>query len=278
MKSIFSYLNYRQYLREYQEDRKEMDKGYTFRFMAQQMGFSSSNYLMLVMQGKRNLGQDSVEKVVKGLGLGKKEGEYFSYLVQFDQAKSSVKKNHFFTLIASFRKKSTIVRIHENKFNYYDNWYNPVLREVVKYKAAGTDAKEIAQLIEPPILPKHVKKSLRLLQDLGMIKVDKSGRWTQTTDLLETEPEIHSLAVRNFHKKMGELGKEAVERFDAQSREVSSLTVRISEQGFKTMKKRIQDFREELLRLVKDEPDDDRVYQLNFQFFPVSKYPLEKES
>ncbi len=277
MKPIFDFLDYRLFLTEYYQFRKAKDDGYTFRAMARQMGFVSSNYLMLVMQGKRNLGKDSLAKISTGLGLRKKEVQYFSYLVFFDQAKSDVEKNYFFALIAAFRSKSQIVNIHTDKFNYYDKWYNPVLREIVKYQSAKLDLKTIAESVSPPILPKEVKKSLKLLQDLELLKVNKSGKMEQTSDLIQTDREVQSLAVRNFHKKMSDLGKASIDNVQPHAREISSITVRISEKGFDQIKKRIQDFREELLQMVKQDRQDDRVYQLNFQLFPVSKMPLETE-
>jgi uncharacterized protein (TIGR02147 family) len=276
MKSIFEFLDYRLYLKDYYQDRKAADKGYTFRRMAKQMGFGSSNYLMLVMQGKRNVGKESLEKIAKGLDLGKKEAEYFSYLAFFDQAKTNVEKNYFFALIASFRTKSQVVKLHADKFNYYDQWYNPVLREIVKRRRADADPKEIAQSVSPPILPKEARKSLALLRDLGLLKVEH-GRFAQSADLIHTDREVQSLAVRNFHKKMSDLAKEAIDNVDPLSREISSLTLRISEKGFEGMKKRLQEFREELLQMVRGDSGDDRVYQLNFQFFPVSKIPLQED-
>lgn len=277
MKPLFDYLDYRLYLKEYYADRKAGEKGYTFRSMAAQMGFGSSNYLMLVMQGKRNLGRESLDKVAEGLRLGKKEAEYFSYLVFFDQAKTNVEKNYFFSLIASFRSKSRIVQIHADKFKYYDQWYNPVVREIVKGMPAENDPAGIAKQVHPAILPKEAKKSLQLLKDLELITVDGKGRIAQTADLIDTDKEVQSLAVRNFHKKMSDLAKDAIDTVDPLSREISSLTVRISEKGFDSIKQRLQELRQELLQLVQRDKDDDRVYQLNFQFFPVSKVPLEEE-
>ena len=277
MNPIFEFLDYRLFLTAYYNGRKANDKHYTFRAMAKQMGFVSSNYLMLVMQGKRNLGKDSLIKISTGLGLRKKEGQYFSYLVFFDQAKSDVEKNYFFALISAFRSKSQIVNIHADKFNYYDKWYNPVLREIVKYQSAKLDLKTIAESVSPPILPKEVKKSLKLLKDLELLRVNKAGRMEQASDLINTDREVQSLAVRNFHKKMSDLGKASIDSVEPHAREISSVTMRISEKGFDQIKKRIQDFREELLQIVKMDRQDDRVYQLNFQFFPVSKIPLETE-
>lgn len=276
MKPLFDYLDYRLYLKEYYEDRKQGEKGYTFRSMAAQMGFGSSNYLMLVMQGKRNLGRDSLKQVMKGLGLGKREAKYFACLVQFDQARDNAEKNACFSEIAAFRSKSRIVQIHADKFAYYDQWYNPVVREIVKGRSADIDAQEVARNVFPPILPKQAKKSLQLLRDLRLIKVDGRGRIVQTADLIDTDREVQSLAVRNFHKRMSELAKESIDTVDPLSREISSATIRVSGKGFEAVKQRIQEFRQELLQIVQQDEGDDRVYQLNFQLFPVSKTPLEE--
>ena len=44
--------------------------------------------LKLIMEGERNLTEESIEKFVKGLRLKKTEAEYFRILVRFNQTKS----------------------------------------------------------------------------------------------------------------------------------------------------------------------------------------------
>ncbi len=127
-------------------------------------------------------------------------------------------------------------------------------------------------------MPKHAKKSIELLKELKLIEVDRQSRYRQTSKIVNTAPEVQSLAVRNFHKSMCDLAKESIENVSPDKREMSSITGRISGKGFQKIKKRIQDLRDELLQIINDDEQDDRVYQLNFQFFPLSVIDNEDES
>ena len=88
VKALFEYLNYRDYLRDYYEEKKRLSSFYSYRLFSQKAGFSAPNVLKLVTEGKRNLSKESVFKFVKALGFNKKEAEYFENLVFFNQAKS----------------------------------------------------------------------------------------------------------------------------------------------------------------------------------------------
>jgi uncharacterized protein (TIGR02147 family) len=56
-----------------------------------------------------------------------------------------------------------------------------------------------------------------------------------------------------------------------EKREISSITMKISGAGFIRIKRRIQDFKDELMQIIKEDENTDRVYQANFTLFPLSK-------
>ncbi len=89
--------------------------------------------------------------------------------------------------------------------------------------------------------------------------------------LLETEWEIQSLAIRNYHKKMIELAGKSVEEIPVDKRNISGITSKVSQQGYVKITNRIAEFREELMQMIYEDEDVDQVYQINFQIFPVSK-------
>jgi uncharacterized protein (TIGR02147 family) len=105
---------------------------------------------------------------------------------------------------------------------------------------------------------------------LGMIK-KAGGGYEQTSPLIATDPEVNSFAVVNFHRAMGNLAVESLDRIPKNERSVTSCTVRVSPEIFAAMRKKTDDFRQELLALADSAGDGDRVYQVNFQLFPVSK-------
>jgi uncharacterized protein (TIGR02147 family) len=55
-------------------------------------------------------------------------------------------------------------------------------------------------------------------------------------------------------------------------RDISTLTLSISESSLQRMKEKIRECRRELLEIAKADEHADRVYQLNLQLFPLSAF------
>ena len=88
--------------------------------------------------------------------------------------------------------------------------------------------------------------------------------------MISSEYEIKSFVLRNFHSEMIGLAKEALERFEPQEREISSLTLGVSQKCYGRIKERIRTFKQELLSMVTDDTSDsETVCQCNFQLFPL---------
>jgi uncharacterized protein (TIGR02147 family) len=64
---------------------------------------------------------------------------------------------------------------------------------------------------------------------------------------------------------------EAIDRVPREEREISSLTLCVSQDALLRLKERIREFRRELLQLAELEGEPERVVQLNFQLFPLSR-------
>src|SRR3989338_9919808 len=84
--NIFEYDNYRSFLKDLYALLKQEKSAFSFRFFSRQAGFRSPNFLKLVMEGKRNLSPESIEKFAKGLKLNKNEADFFRRLVLLNQA------------------------------------------------------------------------------------------------------------------------------------------------------------------------------------------------
>jgi uncharacterized protein (TIGR02147 family) len=270
MINIFEFTDYRAYLRAYFDDRKKTDTRFSHRWLAQRLDLSTSNFIMLVMQGKRNLNQSLCLKISEVFKHSRKEAEYFENMVRFIQSGTSKEKDLYFSRLAALRKNIKVDKIEENQYEYYSNWYNPVIRELVT--SPGFDGKPdtLCRLLQPSITPKQAKRSIELLQKLGLIKKRGSG-YVQTAPLIATGPEVNSLAVANFHRAMGRLAVEALDRIPKQERNITASTVYLTADMFDTVRKKIEDFRKELLALAETVKEGERVYQINFQVFPVSK-------
>lgn len=269
--NIYNYTDYQKYLKEWYEFKKNQPEGFSYRTMNDVMGFTSPNYLKLIIDGDRHVGRSSIKKIVDGLQLSKLEGEYFSYLVFFAKAKNHVDRNFYYGQIARIRNSKIIGEITNDKYIYYDSWYNPIIRELVVGKVKNKiNYSELAREVHPSIHHKQAKKAVELLEDLGFITVDDAGVFHHASPLINTVNELNSCALKLYHSKMIELGKESINNQPSDKREISAATLRVSEKGFSRIKKRIQEFREELLHIAQEDTDVDRVAQINMQLFPVS--------
>jgi uncharacterized protein (TIGR02147 family) len=147
------------------------------------------------------------------------------------------------------------------------------VRELLAFYKFNGDYKELAKSVDPPISPSQAKKAITLLERLRLIKKGPDGFYSQTDNLISTGYDAKTVAINNFQLSTLDLAKESIDRFPKQERDISTLTLSFSGPLYHTLSEKLKNFRRELLELVKNDPNPvDRVYQINFQIFPLSKY------
>ncbi|MBR2095357.1 MAG: TIGR02147 family protein, partial [Fibrobacter sp.] len=76
MKPITEYQDYREYMRDFYEERKRSSL-FSWREFSKLAGFTSPNYIQLVCEGKSRLSKTGVEKVATAMELAGSDREYF---------------------------------------------------------------------------------------------------------------------------------------------------------------------------------------------------------
>jgi uncharacterized protein (TIGR02147 family) len=274
--SIFDYLDYRTFLKDTFRYRKEQEAFFSHRYFARRAGFSAPNFVQLVITGRRNLTSASIPKVAKGLSLKAKEREYFECLVLMNQADSHDERNHYYQKMTGIRGVGAGKKLEKASFDYFSNWYYPVIREVATWGNGSMTAAEIAALLQPPVAVKEARRALTALMDLGLLEKDDQGRWRQCDAAVTTGPEVRSLVLANYHREMMRLAGESLERYPAEARDITSLTVSMSRDAMAALKEKIASFRRELLDLACQEEEPGQVVQINFQAFPLTKVSPER--
>lgn len=268
---VFDYLDYRAFLGDAYLDLKANQRGFSYRWFARRAGMSSPNFLKLVIDGKRNLSPASAGSFAEALGLAERETEFFANLVLFDQAESAADKNKYFESIGRFRKHTRVRKLERDTFDYLSHWYYPAIRELVGCKGFNENPDWIAETLVPRISTRQAQKAIEVLLALGVLERDECGALVQGDALLSTGAEVRSLGVGNFHRQMMARAADSIESIDRSEREISGLTVALSEKSFALFKDRIQKLRAELLDLSSHEDQADRVVQFNFQAFPLAR-------
>jgi uncharacterized protein (TIGR02147 family) len=267
--SLFRFICYQDYLKEYFEARKKADPKFSHRYLSRRLGLSSPNFIMMVMQGKRKLTRSMAFKLSHEFNLSKKEAEYLECMVEFTRAISAKEKDEYFSRMMELRKNTDVNKLVEYQYEYYSKWYNLPVRELVTYPAFKGNYSWLAKNVLPPITPGQAKDSVELLLKLGLLKKKDNG-FVRSSSLITTGPEVSSVAVSNFHRTMARLGSAAIDVIPKDERDMTSCTMNISHKGFEEIKTAIEECRSRILSIGENDVPADRVYHINFHVFPVT--------
>lgn len=268
---MFSYLDYREYMRAYYDAGKEHVKAFSYRYLARKAGFGSPSFIKLVLDGVRNLSEDGARKVSKAFEHDKDEASYFAALVEFEQAAGAREKNDAFERVAAARGYRNARRIDFDMFEYLSRWYYPAVREMVARVDFVEDPEWIASRLVPRVEVAEVRKALEVIERLGLLGRDERGALVRHEPTVTTGPEVGSLAVGNIHRQMLERAADSIELFPSPARDVSALTLCVSKERVVELKQRLRSFREVILSVCAQEDEPEIVYQLNMQLFPLNE-------
>lgn len=269
LKTVFEYNNFREFLGDFYEYNKKLNKKFSYRYFARIAGFQSSNFLMLVIDGKRNLALPSIEMFAKALKLNKEESEYFKNLVLFNQSTTIEEKDAYALELLKSQSYRRIHPLKQGQFNYLRNWYYIAIRELAALKDFSEDPEWIAKHVYPNISMKQAKHALDELIQLGLLIRDESGRLKPADANLATEDEVVSSSIAQYHRQALERASDSIQMFPREKRDLSVVAVPVNSKSVSLLKQKISAFRKELAQLM-DADGADSVYQLNIQLFPIA--------
>lgn len=271
MPNIFAYTDYRRFLKDFYDDRKARDTRFSHRYISRKIGYKSTAFLSEVISGKKNLTGAVQMRLAAVLGLKRDEEEYFLNLVGFNQAKSADERNRYYEKLMNLTQVDAKV-LEADKFEYFNNWYYAAIRELLAFHPFTGDYQALARTLNPPIAPGQARQAVKVLLELGLLREEPDGTYRPTTAILTTSPGFTALNVANFQRAFIDLAKEGLERHPREERDYSTLTMPLSQAHLGRASQAVAKLRTYLLGLSsRGEPD--RIYQFNFQLFPLSVRP-----
>lgn len=273
MIDLFKYLNYRDFLKDAYEERHAGDWRFSHRYIAEKADFDASMFNK-ILQGKRNLTPRLVSVFADIFCKDDREKKYFADMVAFNQAKNHSESRQFLEKLVA-TKECKVENVAKDQFEYFDNWYHAVVRELVTfYPYVGDDA-ALGLMVRPPITASQVKSSIALLERLNMIKKnEQTGFYEQTQGLISSGTESYSTAVNAYIQQNLKVATTAMDRFERDERNLSTLAFGCDEDTYKELVEMVRRFRREVLAKVGQCQKPNRVFQLGMQLFPLSDpYP-----
>jgi uncharacterized protein (TIGR02147 family) len=269
---VYSYSDYRRFLADHYAYAKA-EQAFSFRAFSQRAGIRSSNYLKLVIDGERNLSAAMAQRFAKGCGLTGDRAEFFCELVAYCQASSVAERNRGYERLYRFRPFRAVHQLAKEQAAYHSQWYVPAIRELVRRPDFKDDPAWIALQLEPKISPAQAEKALATLLKLGLLRrqpAKEGGRLEQTSELVTTGAGPLGHHIYSFHHMMLERAGYALDHNPRDERDISCLTLCVSDAKLQELKQRVRAFRQELLQAAELDDQPERVVQVNFQVFALS--------
>ena len=279
MKSVLSYIDYRNYLKDFYDEKKQTTRFFSARYFAQKAGLSSASFLREVINAKKNLGKQTVEKFISALGLTGKEARFFKHLVFFNQASGADEKQEHYAVLLSLMNTVKEFQLTALQVQLYNYWYVPVIRELACIMDFKDDFTLLANSIYPKITPSEAKYAVKLLVKLKMLRKLENGMYEQIYLAIQARSELNNMAIMNFTRAMSEKAINALVTLPKDERNFSTITCGMSRPCYELILTEISAFKDRIVNIINkdDRTITDQVYHLNFQVFPVSRNQNRKK-
>jgi uncharacterized protein (TIGR02147 family) len=273
MKPLVSYTDYRAYLGDALAQRKAEGLPASNRWFAQKMGINSTSWLTMVVKGNIGLSKGTANRLSEIFKHSAMETRFFETLVHFNQARSTEDRNRYYKELCALAETKEARLVSKDQYEFYTHWRHSVIRSIIGMHGFDGNFKKLATLVVPSITPAQARKSVELLESLKLIVKNQTGGYALADVAITTGEDVQSLAWANFQQETMRLAQEAMDRFGRTQRYIGTQTVGVSGETFSIIRQLLIDTKNKIAQLANDDSTADRVYQINFQAFPLSQPP-----
>ncbi len=266
---VFRYDDFKRFLRDFLVEAKTRNGHLSQRYWIDKVGAKSKGWLADVLNGRLKLSDRYLPKLAEALQLNRRETEYFEALVRFTQSNSEAERRLQLNKMLSF-KELQVDLVGKERFDFYSDWYHPALRELLLLGAPQRDLAALGKRLQPSITAAQVRHSLELLESLGFLAKNAQGQLVTSTPLVKKDKRHRSPHLHRYLESLMDLAKQSLERFSEKERDISCITLALSEEALAEAGEELKALRRRLLERSAKDKRASRVYQLNLQLFPLS--------
>jgi uncharacterized protein (TIGR02147 family) len=282
--NIFEYTDYKEYLKQYYQEKKEETPQFSYQLLSQKAGIKNRGYIYnTIHKPERTFNTAHCFKLSKALGHTKKEAEYFENIVNYanfvhlkdeEAAANYLRKALKIASESKVREQS----IQRYQFEYLSRWYHSAIRSLMDIFPVSDNYEEVGKKLLSSVTPSQVKKSIELLERLGLIIKGEDGMYRLTDKNVRANKDISQVARNQFHIECIDLAKQTIQNESPQSRHAMSITMSISKETYGYIVNDTREFVEKIVSRIKNDTNPDRVYQYELLLFPLSKDETNDQS
>jgi uncharacterized protein (TIGR02147 family) len=274
MANIFDYTDFRPYLRKFYDEKKEKNPSFSYQVFARLLKGIPRAFLYNIIKGNRKLSPLLCYRFSYALRHTKSEAEYFEHMVRYcDWTKNDEERAYYYELMMKCKSSATTpaCQLRKDQYEYFSKWYHSVVRALIAQYPFKNDYAQLCRRLLPPITKTRAQKSVLLLERLGLVAKGAGGIYYVTEKKIKAGDDISHTARRRLYFEYSDLVKNSAIKLDPASHDFSSMTLGISERTYEIIRKESRLFRDKISEIANNEKNADRVYQYQFNFFPLTK-------
>jgi uncharacterized protein (TIGR02147 family) len=272
--NLYDYFDYRSFLADYYAKRKAREPKFSHRYFAMKAGYNSSGYFSNLVKGTNNLSDKYIDKFIVGLELNEKEAQWFRHMVDYTHAASAQAKQDIFDQMVKLLPKK-MRRLKSRQREFYSKWYYVAVHQLLAVMDFSDDYPSLARRVSPPLRVPEAKNAIRLLEELGLILKDQNSFYRPSEQAMIGGKEVGTQVIHEFQNHMMDLAKDSQCRVEPEERQIQTTTVTVNAKSKARIQAKIKQMQQEIFDIIQSESNEDQVYQLNLQFFPLSAKPKD---
>lgn len=262
---LFSYLDFRLFLKEAYQKRKAASPSFSHRKVAE-LTQTSVGYFIKIVQGKVNI-SDAIRDRVSALFLDTpSQIKYFNLLVAHNQSKNEQERNEFLSQILTFQN-SYGKEVAAKESSFYDDYNKTIVLEAIALINESTSLDDVLNRFSFPISKEKLNSVIHSLKEIGFIE-EKNGLLSQSSRKLASG-NVSPLVLKELNEAWMKLAIESMYNFEKNERHISSVTLSLSDKGREQVEKLLYSTRKQMVAIAQNDREVDQVIQVNMQAFPL---------
>lgn len=272
---LFSFTDYREFLRRHYEFRRSRQSTFSYRFMAARLEVDPGQ-LAHILQGKLHLPQRALAATLKLCRFDSREAAFFEELVRLGRcrkAEDAARSRERLDALRTVRPRE----LGADGESFYAHWRHSVVRALAS-ASKTSDGGDLGILCRPHQTAREARESVQLLEKLGLLVRDHDGFLRAAEAHVVPGTAVSKEILRRWHAQVLELSASSLDAFHAVERDISTLTVALSSKDLPAVRGWIADLRSQIQALAAATDVPDRVLDACVQLFPVARVPGKRES
>ncbi len=269
--NIFEFIDFRKFLTAWREYEKKNNPGVTFEYLSAKLGQKNRVYFSDLEKGRRSVGPEVLDRLIKLMDLSGDEAKYFRAIVGYGQPATCEEKEFWFE--QAVQLNNTPKKLVDKKtFDFYKKWYHTTLRAYLETCDFKNEYAEASRKLYGRVSPKEVQEAIKNLLALGLVAPDGNAYIKPTDKVLTTGNVVKDELLRRYQLANHDVLRTILEKDEPGTHDSTQLTVSVSRQGIERIVKRIKQLRSEIISIAhKDEHKADRVYKIAIHAYPESR-------